>query len=417
VNFTRTILLVLGLFASALAQDSMQHDGMDMGHMSPSSGGIFESGTSWLPASTPQYMWMANAGRWSFAAHGNLIVGYNQQGGPRGSGKAQASNWLMLMQDHSLGKGTIEFREMLSAEALTTPRPGFPNLFQTGETYRGQPLVDHQHPHDLFSELALRFTYPLSDRISWLFYGGAAGEPALGPTGFPHRLTAMENPNAPLGHHLQDSTHIAFGVVTSGIIAGPLKLEGSAFNGREPDEQRYNFDFGALDSWSARVSVAPSRNWVAQYSYGHLVRPEALEPGNLSRQTASIGYNRPFTRGNWSNELVWGRNRKEFNNRIGNSFLYESVVNFSEKNYAFTRLELVDKDELELDPPLAGQSLRIGAYTFGGVRDLVQNRYGQIGLGAALTFYSKPAVLDTIYGANPVSFQIFLRLRPPKMGH
>lgn len=385
-------LLGLSLTVAALAQDSMQHQHqsgmemkMDMDHRSAQVGS-FESGTSWLPASTPHYMWMTSKGAWSLMAHGNLIVGYDQQGGPRGVGKAESSNWLMLMEEHSLGRGTIQFRQMLSAEPLTTPHPGFPTLFQTGETYKGKPLVDFQHPHDLFSEMAVRFTYSLSERVTWLLYGGPAGEPALGPVGFPHRLSAMENPSAVLGHHLQDSTHITYGLVTSGLIVGPVKLEASAFNGREPDETRYNFDFGAFDSWSTRISVAPGKNWVAQYSFGHLVHPEVLEPGNTDRHTASIAYNKPIPRGNWANTVVWGRNRKDHDNAVGNSYLYESSLNFLDKNYAYTRLELVDKDELDLDSPLDHQSFRIGAFTFGGVRNIVQGKYGQIGLGADVTF-------------------------------
>ena len=392
--------------------------GMNMDHPSKATtGGRFESGTAWVPASTPQYMWMTAARGWNLMAHGNLIVGYNQQGGPRGVGKAESSNWLMLMEEHSLGRGAIQFRQMLSAEPLTAPHPGFPTLFQTGETYKGKPLVDFQHPHDLFSEMAVRFTYPLGERVTWLAYAGLAGEPALGPVGFPHRLSAMDNPSAVLGHHLQDSTHITYGLVTTGFIVGPVKIEGSAFNGREPDEVRYNFDLAPLDSWSARLSVAPSRNWVVQYSYGHLVKPEVLEEGNVDRQTASIMYNKPIHRGNWANTVVWGRNRKTHDNAAGNSYLYESTLNFLDKNYAYTRLELVDKDELELGAPLDHQSFRIGAFTFGGVRDIVQNKYGQVGLGADVTFYSKPSVLDPIYGKNPVSFHVFLRFRPGKMSH
>jgi hypothetical protein len=422
IGLVFALLLLLSPFAcaqqaeNASAESESADDNASAAQMAHRSlAGAFESGTAWSPDSTPHYMWMLQEGSWNLAAHGNLIIGYDQQGGPRGKGKAESSNWLMLMEDHKLGRGSIEFRQMLSAEPLTTPHPGFPELFQTGETYHGRPLVDYQHPHDVFGEISVRVLYPLTKRITWLFYGGPAAEPALGPVAFLHRLSAMDNPAAPLGHHLQDSTHISYGVVTSGVIVGPVKLEGSAFNGREPDEKRYNFDLGALDSWSARASLAPSKNWVAQYSYGHLVHPEALEPANTDRQTASISYNRPLGRGDWSNTLVWGRNRKESAVPITNSYLYESDLNFAEKNYAYSRMELVDKDELDLQPPLTGRSFRIGAFTFGGVRDFIQNAHGQIGLGADVTFYSKPSALDPIYGVNPVSFHIFLRLRPPKM--
>lgn len=425
MKLLKTITLMLTLAVAAGAQETMQghdmpgmqHDHAGMNMDMSTSGGEFASGTSWLPLSSPQYMWMTAYKGWNFMFHGELMLGYDQQGGPRGVGKAFSTNWLMMMQQHKVGKGTIEFREMLSAEPLTIPRPGLPTLFQTGETYKGQPLVDYQHPHDVFDELSFRYSYPLSERASWYFYGAAVGEPALGPVAFMHRPSAMENPAPPLGHHLQDSTHIAFGVVTTGFTVGPVKLEGSAFNGREPDEVRYNFDFGPLDSYSGRITVAPTRNWAVQYSYGHLVEPEALEHGNLNRQTASITYNRPFSRGYWANSLIWGRNNKQHDHAVGNSYVYESTLNFLNKNYAFTRLELVDKDELDLDPPLDHKSFRIGSYTFGGVRDLVQNKVGQVGLGASVTFYSKPAALDPVYGKNPVSFSVFLRLRPGRMQH
>jgi hypothetical protein len=286
-------------------------------------------------------------------------------------------------------------------------------LFQTGETYHGQPLVDHQHPHNVFAELAALYTLPLTEKILWELYGGPSAEPALGPVTYIHRASASELPLAPLSHHLQDSTHTSFGVVTTGFIIDRVKLEASAFNGREPNEERWSIQLAALDSWSTRAFLAPSRNWAAQYSIGRLEHPEALEPGSQWRETASVEYNRPMRDGSWASTLVWGRVHKIATHTTLNSYLLESTVNFQSRNYAFTRLELVDKDELfpqaEVHPVY-----RIGAYTFGGVRDLVQNRAWQLGLGADVTFYSKPGTLDAAYGKQPVSFQIFLRMRPGK---
>jgi hypothetical protein len=374
------------------------------------------SGTGWQPASVPAHQWMTKAGSWDVMAHGVLYLDYNQQGGPRGAGKAESVNWLMLMEQHRLGKGTILFREMFSAESLTSPHPGFPELFQTGETYHGSPLVDHQHPHNLFAELALFYSRPLAEKISWIFYGGPSAEPALGPVTYLHRASAAELPLAPLSHHLQDSTHTSFGVVTTGVVIDRVKVEASAFNGREPNEQRWSIQLAALDSWSGRVSVAPTRNWAAQYSYGQLVQPEAAEPGDERRQTASVEYNRPFAAGNWATSAVWGRKHKDADQRNLNSYLLESTVNFRRRNYAFTRMELVDKDELFPQAALH-PTYRIGAYTFGGVRDLIQDHAWQLGLGADVTFYSKPAALDPAYGEHPVSFQIFLRVRPGLSSH
>jgi hypothetical protein len=374
------------------------------------------SGTGWQPAATPANLWMKSFGGWDLMVHGVVFLDYNQQGGPRGAGKAESMNWLMLMEEHHLGRGTILFRQMFSAESLTAPHPGFPELFQTGETYHGQPLVDHQHPHNVFAELSLYYTRPVTDKISWLFYGGPVGEPAIGPVAFMHRASAAELPLAPLSHHLQDSTHTSFGVVTTGLIVDRLKIEGSLFNGREPNEKRYGIQLAALDSWSARLSVAPSSRWTAQYSYGRLEHPEALEPGSERRQSASIEYVRPFNHGSWATSAVWGRKHKVLDNRNLNSYLLESTVNFKARNYAFSRLELVDKDELFPDDP-SRPSFRIGAYTLGGARNLIQNKIWQLALGADLTFYSKPSSLNSAYGDNPVSFQVFLRVRPGSANH
>jgi hypothetical protein len=400
----------------AAAQDSSM-SGMHMGGMrmegreesqlpSPHAG----SGTGWEPASVPEHEWMLMRGGWELMTHGAIFADYNQQGGPRGEGKAESVNWGMLMERHRLGHGTILLRQMFSAESLTSPHPGFPELFQTGETYHGEALVDHQHPHNVFSELSLLYTLPLSEKVSWELYGGPAAEPALGPVTFMHRTSASELPLAPLSHHLQDSTHTSFGVVTTGFVIDRVKLEASAFNGREPNEERWSIQPAALDSWSARASVAPARDWTAQYSIGRLEHPEALEASSQWRQTASVEYDHPLAAGNWATSLVWGRVHKIADGTNLNGYLLESTLNFLRRDYAFTRLELVDKDELF--PQAAHPAYRIGGYTFGGVRDLAQNHAWQVGLGADVTVYSKPATLDGPYGNYPVSVQVFLRVRP-----
>jgi hypothetical protein len=414
-----SFLVVVSAMSIASAQDHSMHDmqGMQMDMPmdakpasqlpSPHAG----SGTAWEPASVPAHEWMWMRGRWEVMAHGVIFTDYNQQGGARGVGKAESVNWGMLMEQHKLGRGTILLRQMFSAESLTSPHPGFPELFQTGETYHGEPLVDHQHPHNVVAELSALYLLPLSEKVSWELYGGPSAEPALGPVTYIHRTSASELPLAPLSHHLQDSTHTSFGVVTTGFAIDRVKLEGSAFNGREPNEERWSIQPATLDSWSGRVSIAPARDWTAQYSVGRLEHPEALEPGSQWRQTASVEYNRPSAEGDWATSLVWGRVHKIASGTNLNGYLLESTLNFLRRDYAFARLELVDKDELFPFAP-AHPGYRIGAYTFGGTRDLIQNHAWQLGLGADVTVYSKPAVLDAAYGNYPVSFQIFLRMRP-----
>jgi hypothetical protein len=400
--------------------------GMNMGEASLSSMPAFHdsSGSSWQPASVSEPMWMTSSGGWDLMFHGTVFITYNQQGGPRGAGKAESPNYFMFMEQHRLGSGKLLLRQMFSAESLTFPHPGFPQLFQTGETYHGQPLVDHQHPHNVFAELAALYMLPINEKVFWLLYGGPSAEPALGPVTYMHRQSASEDPEAPLGHHLQDSTHTSFGVVTTGFVfdvskLGYFKVEGSAFNGHEPNEERWSIQLAPLDSWSFRLTSAPTRNWTAEYSYGRLLHPEALDPNNELRQTASLEYNRPLSgtklgTGHWATSLIWGRKHKELINTTQNSYLVESTLNFFQRNYAYTRLELVDKDELFPEAPVH-PAYRIGAYTFGGVRDLAHNQHWQIGLGGDVTFYSKPAVLNPVYGKDPVSFHLFVRIRPGLM--
>ena len=387
--------------------------------------GAMGSGTTWQPSSGPLHMLHRQSGHWLLMFHYNAVVGVNSQGGPRGVTKFESANWFMPMAYRKLGKGTLQLRGMFSFEPFTFPPGGSPLLFQTGETYKGQPLIDKQHPHDLFMELSAQYTLPLGERGTWFTYVGYPGEPALGPVAFMHRAAAAENPAATLAHHLQDSTHITFGVVTAGFSYRWLKLEGSIFNGREPDENRYNFDAHKWNSRSARLSIMPNPNWTMQASYGFLRSPEGQEPDtDVRRATASVQYNQPLHRGNWASAFVWGRNHTSSPGETHNlnGYTFESTVNFIDKNYLYTRLELVDKNELlrVSDRALLGitddhPSFRIGAYTFGGVRDIWNNDKVSLGIGSDLTFYSKPPILDQLYGNSPLSWKLFLRVRPAKM--
>lgn len=410
-------LLVMSGDSMGVRIGSSEINAMPMGQMG--------SGTSWLPVSTPMHMLEKQSGDWLVIFHFNATLGVNSQGGPRGVTKVESANWFMPMAFHKLGKGTVQFRGMFSFEPLTFPPGGSPLLFQTGESYKGQALIDRQHPHDLFMELSAEYTHPLGEHGSWFTYFGYPGEPALGPPAFMHRPSASENSSAPLSHHLQDSTHISFGVVTTGFTYRWLKLEGSVFNGREPDENRYDFEAHKWNSRSVRLSISPNDNWSGQISYGFLRAPEALEPNtDIRRVTASLHYNRPMQGGNWASAFIWGRNHTSAPGETHNlnGYIFESTVNFLERNYLYTRLELIDKNELlrAADRKLLGISddhpaFRIGGYTFGGARDIWNTEKLSFAIGSDLTFYSKPAVLDQLYGNNPVSWKLFLRLRPSKM--
>ena len=325
----------------------------------------------------------------------------------------------MFAAAHKLGGGTIQFDLMLSLEPATITGERYPELFQTGETAYGKPLVDAQHPHDFIMGLGVHYAHPLAENTILELYFAPVGDPALGPVAFPHRASAEELPQAPLSHHWQDSTHIADEVVTAGIKYKKIRLEASGFYGTEPDENRWNIDHGPINSWSSRLSYFPGKNWSAQVSAGRVTKPERQEVGDVVRTTASIQYARPMQGSDWATSLIWGRNHDTFTQHNLNSYLIESVAPWRKKNFFTGRIELVDKDELFSDRPdleeqvarTAGSTFRIGAYTAGYTRDIGTFQKIETGIGANFSTYSMPDAIKPYYGSHPVAVNIFLRLR------
>jgi hypothetical protein len=317
----------------------------------------------------------------------------------------------MGMAQRSLGAGTLTLHGMLSLDPFMG-KDGYPLLLQTGETANGAtPLIDRQHPHDFLMELAGVYSAPVAPQTSAFLYAGYPGEPALGPPTFMHRFSGMENPEAPIGHHWLDSTHVTFGVITAGLVYSNWKIEGSLFNGREPDEHRWDFDPLRLDSASTRVSWNPTENWAFQVSYGFIKSPEQLEPDvNQHRTTASAIYNRKLEHGNWQTIFAWGRN----NNQPGPStdaFLLESAVSWYQ-HMLFARAENDDKNELfpEADP-LHGHSFNVNKFSIGYVYDIPIGEHLSLGLGMLGSLYSLPSALDTSYGSSPASYMAFTRVK------
>jgi hypothetical protein len=378
------------------------------------------SGTSAEPNSTPIPMLMTMKGSWTLMLHGVAFLNVDQQSGPRGADKVFSTNWFMPMAQRKLGPGTFTARTMLSFEPATVTGRYYPELFQQGETAYGKPIVDGQHPHDFFMEVAALYDLNLGERTLLSFYAAPVGDPAMGPTAYPHRASASEDPIAPLGHHLEDSTHIADDVVTLGLTHSIVRLEASGFHGREPDEFRWNIDSGTIDSWSTRLTIQPGQNWSAQYSFAHLTSPEALSPeDDIQRMTASVMYNRPIARGNWASSLIWGRNRVIQTGLVWNGYLLESTLRFAENNYLWTRIENVDRtNELllkdQFEPPDFQESIigRVQAYTLGYDRDFNLIPHLKTALGMQVTLYQDGGQLAQIYGNHPVGVVMFLRVRP-----
>jgi hypothetical protein len=383
------------------------------------------SGTAWLPDASPMYGNMFHTRKWMFMAHGSIFLRYNNQDftkkGNRGDSRFDAPTWFMFMGQRKVGsKGLFHFSSMVSLDPMIEGGKGYPLLFQTGETFKGQPLVDRQHPHDLFSELAVSYAHAFSKDIDAFVYLGYPGEPALGPVTFMHRPSALDNPNSPISHHWVDATHITFGVATIGIRAGKFKLEGSSFTGREPDENRYNFDKPRFDSWSARLSFNPSANWSLQVSRGYVKSPEATHPEeNVSKTTASAIYSVQTSNHNRINlTALWGMNKSQ-NHESENALLLEGSWRIK-KSAIYTRYEFTEKSggELLLEPAFEDHDIfGVHAFSLGYNYDLLEVKKIRLAIGGQWSIYGASAKLNSIYGKNPMAVQAYLRIYPALMNN
>ena len=371
------------------------------------------SGTSWVPDATPHEGLHQQLADWSVMTHGNINLIYDGQGGSRGANKTFVSGMLMTMAQRPLGEGTLGLRAMLSPEPFMGAN-GYPLLLATGETADGQHhLIDRQHPHDLFMELAATYSQNITKDSSVFIYGGLPGEPALGPPAFMHRTSGMDNPEAPISHHWLDSTHITFGVLTAGVVANDWKFEASTFRGREPDQYRYDIERPYLDSFSGRVSWNPTRELSLQVSYGRINSPEQLAPSvNENRLTASAIYTTPFGDGHlWSTTAAWGRKMLRPGETL-DAYLLESSVIFKNNVTLFMRAERVDENELTDDViGLEGRTFTVNKISVGGIYDFVRTERVKFGLGGLVSRYGLPSALATEYGRDPTSYMVFGRLK------
>jgi hypothetical protein len=380
------------------------------------------SGTSWLPDETPMYMYMIHGKKWMHMIHGSFFARYNKQDlfnkGSRGDSQFDVPNWFMYMGQRKVGKnGLFAVNTMFSFDPFTVGAGGYPLLYQTGESYQGRKLVDRQHPHDLFAELAIAYTQRIAKNTDISLTAGMPGEPALGPPVFMHRISAMNNPDAPLSHHYADATHITFGTATLGFRYKNVKLEGSIFTGREPDEHRYNFDKPKFDSYSMRLSANPSKEWALQVSHGWLKSPEEAEPDdNVKRFTASAIHTKMLGENSYiATTFVYGQNSSHHGGILPSGLLESSLQ--LNKTAIYGRYELVVKDAGELDLPQYPAALKfnINALTLGTNRILTTFKNTNLTAGLQATLNRSPTDLHMLYGTAPIGFQVYLRINPSIM--
>ncbi len=371
------------------------------------------SGTSWQPDTSRHLGLMTSAGDWMLMGHGVLNLVADTQGGPRGDDKLFVSGMVMGMAQRPVGQGTLQFKTMLSPDPLMG-KAGYPLLLASGETADGvNRLIDRQHPHDLFVELSASLSQPLGGDVSAFIYGGLPGEPAFGPPTFMHRESIMDSPEAPITHHWFDSTHISFGVLTAGLITGRAKVEVSRFNGREPDQYRYNIETGPLDSTAVRVSVNPTAELALQASYGHFIDSEQLEPGvNQHRLSASAMYTRDLGQNTrWASSLAWARKTAEGHG--DDAFLIESSLSRGGWTL-FGRGEVTENRELVEDEEEGhGEAFTVAKASLGVVRDFRLGK-GPVKLGAGVlgSVNVLPRDLAPLYGGrHPLGAMAFVRIK------
>ncbi len=355
--------------------------------------------------------------QWMFMQDGALFAMFDHQGGPRGGDQLAAPNWWMGMASRQAGRGRLTLNAMFSLDPATVGKRGYREIFQAGEAIDGRPLIDRQHPHDLFMQLSAVWRIPLRGSGGFTVAGGPVGEPALGPVAFMHRASAADNPVAPLSHHTFDSTHVAFGVVTAALDRGHWVVEGSVFNGREPDQNRWDFDFGRLDSVSGRVWYRPSADWEFQVSSGRLVSPEELEPGQtVVRTTASGSWTRSAGAAMASVTVGVGVNDTHHGTRMA---IFAEGARHADRNTIYGRFELVEPEtavlqtDIIVDGPAADRTSAVLVLTGGAVRDIWSWHGFEAGLVGDVTVYRVPAALAPMYSPHPVSVHVFIRFRPP----
>jgi len=368
------------------------------------------SGTAWQPDNSGGMGAMRMSGDWTFMAHAIVNLVYDHQSGPRGDDKLFASGMLMGMAQRPLGNGKLQFKAMLSPDPLMGPR-GYPLLLASGETANGRDrLIDRQHPHDLFMELSASASQNIGPKDSVFVYAGLPGEPAFGPPAFMHREAILDSPEAPISHHWLDSTHISFGVVTAGIVLDSVKVELSRFNGREPDQHRWNIETGPLDSTAVRLSWNPTAALALQASWGHFTDPEQLEPGiDQKRLSASALYARELAPGwKFAGTLAWGR--KTIEHHSDDAVAAEASVKHSAWTL-FGRADMTQNREL-LAGVEHGPAYRVGKVSVGAIRDFPIANHLLLGAGGLFALNFVPDALAPLYGSSePTGLMGFVRLK------
>jgi hypothetical protein len=383
------------------------------------------AGTAWQPERTPMAALHGTAGAWRLMLHGAASVGYVREASPKGGSQVGSANWMMLSAERRAGTGTLVLTVMGSLETVTLGACGLPRLLAVSGTCDTDGYSDYQHPHPPVMELSARYIEPLGPGMGLELFGAFAGQPALGPPGRAHRLSAAADPIAPISEHDLDPAHVSGGVLTAGVFSPRWKVEASVFNGAAVDPDRVLPDLGPLSSYAARATYNPSPGWSVQVSAGrisagggghHAGAGEALRVA-----TATASHHRPIG-GRALSATTVGYGYMDDGTLPRHTVLLESALTIGERHTFFARAEAADRVQTRLtvidgadgshDHTIDAFGNRVGQLSGGYV---LSARLGRalVGIGArgSISFLSDD--LEPVYQQpRPLGGAVYISVRP-----
>ena len=335
----------------------------------------------------------------------NQFILYSHTFGRRGKSRVTGPGMWMLMYDKDLSsRNHLSVDVMGTPEHLTVGDKGTPQLLQTEN-------IDAMHPHDYIMAVELRDSVTLDDakneRLTFLF--APRGEAAIGPVPFMHRESAEGNPDAPLGHTLQDGFHDVSTVLGVEYQFARTTIESTAFSGHDIV---WPLPLHRPDSYSFRVNQKIDGHLGIGASYA-----DALLPGDTGGPehnhfvaawlTASylIGHNALKA------SLIWGRGHAAHRAPL-NSFLEEAVYQRG-RNKFYNRAEILQISPAQLDLLGANGAARpkwAGALTVGYERTLFEKSGLTLFAGGSYTKDLIPTAFEGAYGAYPGGEKVYLRV-------
>ena len=338
------------------------------------------SGTAWQPDTSEHAGVEVMSGDWTLMAHGVLNLVYDHQSGPRGDDKAFACGMLMGMAQRPLGNGTLQFKAMVSPDPLMGPS-GYPLLLASGETANGRRPADRPPASARLLHgavgLGLAEHRPEEQRLSLCRPAGRAGVRAAGlhaPRGDHGFARGADQP--PLAglhaHQLRRGR-------PAGLVLDRVKLEVSRFNGREPDQHRWNIETGPLEFDRRSAFVEPDANARAAGELGAFHRSRAARARvDQKRWSASALWADEVAPG-WklAGTLAWGR--KSVPGHSDDAFAAEASLKHAELDAVRPRRDdresRADRSSTTVRPIAVGQGFARRRSRFPNRRSLVIGRW------------------------------------------